>query len=81
MTIGKDVSTLFTDVINCIQTGKNFQMLSSFDVLINIATCFDKPFIRQSGAEEASLSVFDKLCEEPARFSIASSKYICERCK
>jgi len=24
MTIGKDVSTLFTDVINCIQTGKSF---------------------------------------------------------
>ena len=25
MTVGKDVSSLFPDVINCIQTGKNLQ--------------------------------------------------------
>ena len=71
MTVGKDVSTLFPDVINCIQTGTN--KLFGNDAYNN--SCTDRrlwwrqidnfynpvnhPFIRQSGAEEISLSVPD----------------------
>lgn len=33
MTIGKDVSTLFTDVINCIQTGKIVSSMMSYGII------------------------------------------------
>lgn len=67
MTIGKDVSTLFTDVINCIQTGNYFIcciVLAKKNMLLIVERVH--VFFRQPGAEEACVLVPDQLRKESA---------------
>jgi hypothetical protein len=52
MTVGKDVSTLFTDVVNCIQTGE-FAFTTLSVLLI--------PTHRQSRVEKIGLPLPDQL--------------------
>jgi hypothetical protein len=75
MTVGKDVSTLFTDVVNCIQTGER----SFFPA---ICCCpHTTATARQSGVEEIGLSLLDQLRQVPTRPGDACCQHLCERCQ